>query len=403
MLHSMKASTNAQWLRAAKGLARRSFSNSGATLAAKPAEKPSSPNFGSGPCKKRPGWSVEALKDGALGRSHRSALGKAKLKQCIEESKRILGVPDGYHLGIVPASDTGAYEMAMWSLLGPRPVDVCHWESFGKGWFGDITSQLKLDNVREFNAEYGALPDLASTNPSHDVCFTWNGTTSGVRVPNGDWIAADREGLTLCDATSAVFAMEMPWEKLDVVTYSWQKVLGGEGAHGVIVLSPRAVERLESYTPPWPMPKIFRMTKAGKFQKGIFEGSTINTPSMMAVEDCLDALSWADSLGGNAGLIARSESNLQVVREFVEENDWISFLAQEDDITSSTSICLSLDLPGDKIKEFTKMLEAENVAYDIGAYRDAPPGLRIWGGATVESEDMAKLMPWLKWAYEELA
>ncbi len=320
------------------------------------------------------------------------------------ESKRILGVPSDYHLGIVPASDTGAYEMAMWSLLGPRPVDVCHWESFGKGWYGDITTQLKLDDVREFTVdEYGALPDLHATNPAHDICFTWNGTTSGVRVPNGDWIPENREGLTLCDATSAVFAMEMPWDKLDVVTYSWQKVLGGEGAHGVLVLSPRAVERLETYTPAWPMPKIFRMTKAGQFQKGIFAGSTINTPSMMAVEDCIDALKWADNLGGNAGLIARSEANLQVVRDFVDAHDWISFLANEDAITSSTSICLSLDLPADKIKEMTKMLEAEDVAYDIGAYRDAPPGLRIWGGATVESDDMAKLMPWLKWAYDELA
>jgi phosphoserine aminotransferase len=379
--------------------ARRAFSS-----APKPTAKPASPNFGSGPCKKRPGWSVEALKDGALGRSHRSALGKAKLAECIAESKRILGVPSDYHLGIVPASDTGAYEMAMWSLLGPRPVDVCHWESFGKGWYGDITTQLKLDDVREFTVdEYGALPDLHATNPAHDICFTWNGTTSGVRVPNGDWIPENREGLTLCDATSAVFAMEMPWDKLDVVTYSWQKVLGGEGAHGVLVLSPRAVERLETYTPAWPMPKIFRMTKAGQFQKGIFAGSTINTPSMMAVEDCIDALKWADNLGGNAGLIARSEANLQVVRDFVDAHDWISFLANEDAITSSTSICLSLDLPADKIKEMTKMLEAEDVAYDIGAYRDAPPGLRIWGGATVESDDMAKLMPWLKWAYDELA
>ena len=329
--------------------ASRAFSSSGVT-AAKPAEKPASPNFGSGPCKKRPGWSVDAISDGALGRSHRSALGKAKLAECIAESKRILGVPEEYHLGIVPASDTGAYEMAMWSLLGPRPVDVCHWESFGKGWYGDITTQLKLDGVREFKAEYGALPDLAATSPAHDVCFTWNGTTSGVRVPNGDWISDDREGLTLCDATSAVFAMEMPWDKLDVVTYSWQKVLGGEGAHGVLVLSPRAVERLESYTPPWPMPKIFRMTKAGAFQKAIFDGSTINTPSMMAVEDCLDALKWADSVGGNAGLIARSEANLQVVRDFVKDNDWISFLANDDDITSSTSICLSVDLPADRSK-----------------------------------------------------
>ncbi len=287
----------------------------------------------------------------------------------------------------------------MWSLLGPRPVDVCYWESFGKGWFGDATTQLPLDTVNEFKAGYGELPDLAATNPDHDVCFTWNGTTSGVRVPNGDWISADRTGLTLCDATSAVFAMDMPWDKLDVTTYSWQKVLGGEGAHGVLILSPRAVERLESYSPPWPMPKIFRMVKKGKFDSAIFDGSTINTPSMMAVEDCLDALKWADAEGGNAGLMARSERNLQIVRDFVHANDWINFLAVDDAITSSTSICLSLALEGDQIKNMTKLLEAEGVAYDIGAYRDAPPGLRIWGGATVESSDMEKLMPWLEWAY----
>jgi phosphoserine aminotransferase len=291
--------------------------------------------------------------------------------------------------------------MAMWSMLGERPVDICYWESFGKGWFGDGTSQLKLDNVTEFKADYGKLPDLASTNPKHDILFTWNGTTSGVRVPDGDWIADDREGLTMCDATSAVFAMDMPWEKLDVTTYSWQKVLGGEGAHGVLVLSPRAVERLESYTPPWPMPKIFRMVKKGAVDTAIFEGSTINTPSMMCVEDCLDALAWADSIGGNDGLIQRSESNLQVIREFVAANDWIDFLAENEAETSCTSICLSVALEKAQIKTMTNLLEAEGVAYDIGSYRDAPPGLRIWGGATVEASDLKKLMPWLQWAYEE--
>lgn len=289
----------------------------------------------------------------------------------------------------------------MWSMLGERPVDICYWESFGKGWFGDATNQLKLDNVTEFKADYGKLPDLASTNSKHDVLFTWNGTTSGVRVPNGDWIAADREGLTFCDATSAVFAMDMPWDKLDVTTYSWQKVLGGEGAHGVLVLSPRAVERLESYSPPWPMPKIFRMVKNGKLDASIFEGSTINTPSMMCVEDCLDALEWADSVGGNAGLIQRSEANLQVLRNFCDNNDWISFLAEEEAETSCTSICLQVNLEKSQIKTMTNLLEAEGVAYDIGSYRDAPPGLRIWGGATVESSDLEKLMPWLQWAYEE--
>ena len=291
--------------------------------------------------------------------------------------------------------------MAMWSMLGERPVDVCYWESFGKGWFGDATSQLKLDNITEFKADYGQLPDLQSTNPDHDVLFTWNGTTSGVRVTNGDWIPSDRKGLTMCDATSAVFAMNMPWDKLDVTTYSWQKVLGGEGAHGVLVLSPRAVERLESYTPPWPMPKIFRMVKNGKVDSGIFEGSTINTPSMLCVEDCLDALEWADSIGGNDGLVARSEANLQVIRDFCNANEWVSFLAESEDITSCTSICLQVALDKTQIKTMTNLLEAEGVAYDIGSYRDAPPGLRIWGGATVEATDLEKLMPWLQWAYEE--
>lgn len=378
--------------------------SSAAADAAKPNAKPDSPNFGSGPCKKRPGWSLDALRDGAYGRSHRSALGKAKLKLAIDESKRLLQVPDDYHVGIVPASDTGAYEMAMWSLLGPRAVDMCHWESFGKGWFTDATAQLPLDHVNNISADaYGKLPDLSQTKADNDVCFTWNGTTAGVRVPNGDWISDDRTGLTLCDATSAAFAMHLPWDKLDVTTYSWQKVLGGEGAHGILILSPRAVERLETYSPPWPLPKIFRMVKKGAFDASIFQGSTINTPSMMCVEDYLDALKWADDVGGIDGLVARSEANLQVVRDFVEDNDWVEFLAAEPDTISCTSICLSvLGLDKDQIKAMTGLLEQEEVAYDIGSYRDAPPGLRIWGGATVEEADMRALMPWLKWSYEQV-
>ena len=325
----------------------------------------------------------------------------------ISETKEILGIPDDYLVGIVPASDTGAYEMAMWNMLGARDVDVCHWESFGKGWFSDAISHLQLRDtvtVNEHTADYGELPDLSKVDPKNDICFTFNGTTSGVRVPEGcNFISDDREGLTLCDATSACFAMNMPWEKLDVTTYSWQKVLGGEGAHGILVLSPRAVERLESYTPEnRPLPKIFRMVKKGKVDSGIFKGATINTPSMIAVEDYIDALQWAKSVGGVQGLIDISMNNLKVIEEFAAENEWISFLAEDPAIRSSTSVCLKLDLTPEQIKAFVALLDTEGVAYDIGGYRDAPPSIRIWCGSTVETEDVKALMPWLKWAYEEV-
>jgi len=374
---------------------------------AAPGPKPSNPEFSSGPCKKRPGYSLSALNAEVLGRSHRSKLGKERLALAISETKRLLGVPDDYYVGIVPASDTGAYEMAMWNVLGARNIDVCHWESFGKGWFADAVSHLKLRDtveVTEHTAEYGELPDLSKTSSENDICFTFNGTTSGVRVPPGcDFIADDRTGLTLCDATSACFAMDMPWSKLDITTYSWQKVLGGEGAHGVLILSPRAVERLESFTPEnRPLPKIFRLTKKGKLDAGIFKGATINTPSMLAVEDYIDALAWADSLGGVPALIKLSEENLAIVETFVAENDWIDFLAKDPATRSSTSVCLTLDLSPDQIKEFVSLLEKENVALDIGGYRDAPPSIRIWCGSTVEQADVAALMPWLKWAYEEV-
>ena len=377
---------------------------------AKPAVKPDSPNFGSGPCKKRPGWTLDALSDGALGRSHRSALGKKKLKDSLVMTKELLGLPDDYHVGIVPASDTGAFEMAMWSMLGERPVEMCYWESFGKGWFGDATTQLKLEEkdggpgVVEHCADYGVLPDLSKTNFDNDVCFTWNGTTSGVRVPNADWIPADRSGLSLCDATSAVFAMDMDWSKLDVTTFSWQKVLGGEGGHGMLILSPRAVDRLETYTPDRPLPKIFRMVKKGKFDQSIFEGSTINTPSMLCVEDYLDALAWTKEQGGVSGLIERSEKNLKIVTEWVNENDFVDNLAVDPSTASCTSICLKFNgVDADQVKSMVSLLADENVALDIGAYRDAPAGMRIWGGATVENSDMEKLMPWLTWAYKTVA
>ena len=325
----------------------------------------------------------------------------------IDETKRLLGVPDDYLVGIVPASDTGAYEMAMWNMLGARNVDVCHWESFGKGWFADAISHLKLRDsveVTEHTADYGELPDLSKTSKENDICFTFNGTTSGVRVPDGcDWIADDRTGITLCDATSACFAMNMPWEKLDVTTYSWQKVLGGEGAHGMLILSPKAVERLESFVPEnRPLPKIFRMVKKGKIDAGIFKGMTINTPSMLAVEDYIDALQWADSIGGVPALIKKSEENLAVVEAFVNDNDWINFLAKDPAVRSSTSVCLTLDLTADQIKAFVALLDKEDVAYDIGGYRDAPPSIRIWCGSTVEKADLEALMPWLKWAFEEV-
>tara|TARA_B110000858_G_scaffold26759_1_gene27933 strand:- start:1980 stop:3092 length:1113 start_codon:yes stop_codon:yes gene_type:complete len=368
----------------------------------KPSIKPLNPNFSSGPCSKRPGYDVKKLDLETLGRSHRAKVGKSALGRACLDTAEILGLPKGYLVGIVPASDTGAFEMAMWSLLGQRSVDVFSWESFGKGWVTDIIKQLKLENVQSFSADYGQLPDLKQANPDNDIVFTWNGTTSGVKVPNADWIDSDRTGLTICDATSAVFAMSLPWEKLDVVTYSWQKVLGGEGAHGVLILSPRAVERLESYSPSWPMPKIFRLTKGGKLIDGIFRGETINTPSMLCVADYLDAIDWVKSIGGVKAAINRSENNLTVIKKFVESNDWISFLAVKPDTLSSTSICLILDLEADKVKRVVKLLEQELVAYDIGAYRDAPAGLRIWGGATVESSDLEALMPWIKWAYHEV-
>ncbi|MCW2282434.1 phosphoserine aminotransferase [Rhodoblastus acidophilus] len=375
----------------------------------KPAALPKNPNFSSGPCAKRPGWSFEALHDAPLGRSHRAKVGKAKLKLAIDLTREVLQVPADYRIGIVPASDTGAVEMAMWSLLGPRPVDAIAWESFGEGWVTDIVKQLKLKDTRVLKAPYGEIPDLSSVNFDNDVIFTWNGTTSGVRVPNGDWIPADRKGLTIADSTSAAFAQRLDWPKLDVVTFSWQKALGGEGGHGVLILSPRAVERLESYTPAWPMPKIFRMTKGGKLIEGIFEGETINTPSMLCVEDYIDALNWAKSLGGLDGLIARADASTKVLADWVAKSDWATFLAKDAAIASNTSVCLKVkdpaitSLPADAQAAFAKklasLLEKEEAAYDIGAYRDAPPGLRIWCGATVEAANVAVLTQWLDWAF----
>jgi len=364
-----------------------------------PSVKPNNPNFSSGPCSKRPGYQLQSLNLETLGRSHRSSVGKSALRSVCDETKRILGLPDDYLVGVVPASDTGAFEMVMWSMLGARDIDVFCWESFGKGWLNDIVNDLKLKSVNRYEADYGLLPDLSLANGENDIVFTWNGTTSGVKVPNGDWIPQDREGLTFCDATSAVFAMEMPWSKLDVTTFSWQKVLGGEGAHGMIILSPRAVERLESYTPPWPLPKIFKLTKKGKLIDGIFRGETINTPSMLCVADYLDALAWIDSIGGLSAAIARSEANLAIIEEFVEKTSWLSFLARNPATVSNTSVCLSLDASPEQVKEILKLLEIEKVAFDIGAYRDAPPGLRVWCGATVEKQDVALLVDWLASAY----
>ncbi len=372
-------------------------------ITAKPSLKPANPNFSSGPCAKRPGYSVNALDVTTLGRSHRSSVGKDALGRACLETADLLKLPQDYRVGIVPASDTGAVEMMMWSLLGARPVDVCAWESFGSGWLTDITKQLKLDDVTSLVADYGELPDLSKTSPDHDIVFTWNGTTSGVMVPNADWISNDRTGLTICDATSAVFAMDLPWDKLDVVTYSWQKVLGGEGAHGVIILSPRAVERLESYTPPWPMPKIFRLTKGGKLIEGIFRGETINTPSMLCVADYLDSLDWVKSLGGVDATIAKSKQNLAVISSFVEQRDWIEFLARDSRQVSNTSVCLTCNLAAEQVKQMIKLLELEGVAFDIGAYRDAPAGLRIWCGATVQESDINALLPWIDWAYKEVS
>jgi len=379
----------------------------------KPDLRPANPNFSSGPCAKRPGWTVDALNDAFLGRSHRAKGGTAKLKAVIDQSKAMLGIPDDYVIGVVPASDTGAVEMALWSLLGARGVDMLAWESFGKGWVTDVVKQLKLDNVRVLEADYGNLPDLSAVDFSRDVVFTWNGTTSGVRVPDGNWIAADREGLTICDATSAAFAMDLPWEKLDAVTYSWQKVMGGEAQHGMLVLSPRAVERLETYTPDWPLPKLFRMTKGGKLIGGIFEGATINTPSMLAVEDALDGLAWAETVGGLAGLIARTEANAAAISYWVEGSDAIDYLALRPETRSPTSVCLKITAPwfagldadgqAKAAKRLVQLLDEEGVAYDIGAYRDAPAGLRIWSGATVETADLEALFPWIDWALAVLA
>ncbi|MCV6622257.1 MAG: phosphoserine transaminase [Cellvibrionaceae bacterium] len=368
----------------------------------KPTDKPLNPHFSSGPCSKRPAYSVSALDISTLGRSHRSSVGKAALQKACEQTSDLLGLPEGYRVGIVPASDTGAVEMALWSLLGQRPVDVLAWESFGRGWMTDISKQLRLDNVRLIDADYGFLPDLSQVSSDHDIVFTWNGTTSGVRVPNADWIADDREGLTICDATSAVFAMDMPWHKLDVITFSWQKVLGGEGAHGMLILSPRAVERLENYQPPWPLPKIFRLTKNGKLIEGIFKGATINTPSMLAVADYLDALNWVKENGGLPWAVAKAEANLAEVQKFVAENDWIDFLAKDPVTLSSTSVCLTLQASGEQLKGICALLAEENIAFDIESYRDAPAGLRIWCGATVEAADLAKMLPWLAWAYQEV-
>jgi len=377
-----------------------------------PAVRPARPFFSSGPCAKRPGWTPEALNSALLGRSHRSKPGKAKLKDAIDRTKSLLGIPAGYRVAIVPASDTGAVEMALWSLLGPQPVDCFAWESFGEDWVTDTIKQLKIKDSRIFKADYGELPDLTKADSTHDIVFLWNGTTSGVRVPDADWISKDREGLTICDATSAAFAMDLPWDKLDVATFSWQKVLGGEAAHGMLVLSPRAVARLESYTPPWPMPKIFRMTKGGKIVDGIFEGETINTPSMLALEDYLDALTWAEGLGGLKALIARSQANLGVLDRWTREAGWADFLAREQGARSNTSVCLKIvdpwfkalseDAQADAAKKVASLLEKEGVAYDIGGYRSAPPGLRIWCGATVDTSDLEALTPWLDWAWGQV-
>jgi phosphoserine aminotransferase len=369
-----------------------------------PAARPANPRFSSGPCAKLPGYSLDMLSDAPLGRSHRAAVGKSKLAEAIDLTREVLGVPADYRIGIVPASDTGAVEMAMWSMLGARPVEMLAWESFGEGWVTDVVKQLKLDAVVR-KAPYGEIVDFATVDFDKDVVFTWNGTTSGVRLPNGDAIPASRAGLTICDATSAAFAMDLPFDKLDVVTFSWQKVLGGEGAHGVLILSPRAVERLESYTPAWPLPKIFRMTKGGKLIEGIFKGETINTPSMLCVEDYLVALKWAKSVGGLKGLIARSEANARAVADYVADKAWIDNLAVDPATASCTSVCLKFTDPritdgAAFAKAVAKRLEKEGVALDAGAYRDAPPGLRLWCGATVETSDVAALMPWIEWAFE---
>lgn len=379
------------------------------TTLAKPAIRPARPEFSSGPCAKRPGWTPENLRNAVLGRSHRSKLGKARLKAAIDQTREVLEVPADFLIGIVAGSDTGAVEMAMWSMLGARPVQLLAFESFGKDWVTDVTKQLKLPDVEVLSAPYGQLPDTSKVDPTKDLVFTWNGTTSGVRVPNADFISADREGITICDATSAAFAQELDWVKLDVVTFSWQKALGGEGAHGILILSPRAVARLESYTPAWPMPKLFRMTKNGKIAADIFEGATINTPSMLCVEDALDALKWAASIGGLEAMRGRADQNLAVLAEWVAKTDWVDFLAATPEIRSNTSVCLKVvdpriaalpeDAQADFAKKLASLLEKEGAALDIGGYRDAPAGLRIWCGATVEASDLEALTPWLDWAF----
>jgi len=377
----------------------------------KPGKRPENPSFSSGPCAKRPGWNLASLENACLGRSHRSTEGKARLTEVIERSKNLLGLPADYLVGIIGGSDTAAVEMALWNLLGARGVDVFAWESFSRGWADEIINQLGLEDTRVFEADYGSLPDLSQADPSRDVVFTWNGTTSGVRVPDGNWIAEDRDGLSICDATSAVFAMELPWDRLDVTTYSWQKVLGGEAQHGIIILSPRAIERLESYQPERPLPKLFRLKKNGKLISGIFEGSTINTPSLLCVEDALDGLRWVDSIGGAGGLAARSEKNLEAVSSWVDRSEWVDFLAADPATRSCTSICLKIVDPwfaAQGVEEQTSiekrlvaMLAEEGAAWDIGSYAAAPPGLRIWGGGTVETSDLEALFPWLDWAFEE--
>ncbi|WP_019644269.1 phosphoserine transaminase [Novispirillum itersonii] len=384
-----------------------------AVVPAKPALRPANPNFSSGPCAKRPGWTPEALSGALLGRSHRAKPGKAKLKEVIDRHRALLGIPDDYRIGIVPASDTGAMEMVLWSMLGARGVDVMAWETFGKTWASDIRKELKLTDVRYLDAAYGHLPDLAVADWSRDVVFTWNGTTSGVRVPDGNWIADDREGLAICDATSAVFAMDLPWQKLDVVTWSWQKVLGGEAAHGMLVISPKAAERLKTYSPAWPLPKLFRMTKGAELIEGIWEGDTINTPSMLAVEDVIDALKWAEETGGTKALIAKSEASLAVVADWVAQSDWASFLPVAEQTRSCTSICLTITAPWftalsadaqtKAAKRLVTLLDTEGVGFDLGSYRDAPPGIRIWAGATVDTADVAALLPWLDWAAATVA
>ena len=378
-----------------------------------PSVRPRNPCFSSGPCPKRPGWSLDVLSQALVGRSHRSTPGKARINEVCERTRAILGIPADYRIAIVPASDTGAVEMALWSMLGARGVDVLTWESFGQGWVSDIKSQLKLKDVRVIDAPYGELPDLKQVDPARDVVFVWNGTTSGVRVPNGDWIAGNREGLTFCDATSAVFAMSLPWDKLDVTTWSWQKVMGGEGGHGMLVLSPRAVARLESYTPPWPLPKIFRLTKGGKLIEGVFKGETINTPSMLCVEDAVDALKWFESIGGGPAIVARADGNLAAISAWVARTPWIDFLARDPAARSATSVCVKLvdpavlRLDGDRlfnlVRAIASRLEKEGAAYDIAGHRDAPPHIRIWAGATVERSDLEALFPWLEWAYQTVA